>query len=94
MFSVLYQATIRRIFSVNKMNRPVGGGWGRGSGGSDELPHCLEWKGPLGGLLTNNLTGLKYVSHVEKNYWNLNSCENVTLVPVTTVERKGWTINL
>ena len=39
----------------------VGGGGG-GSGCSDETPHCLErsarWP------LTNNLTGLKHVSHV------------------------------
>lgn len=66
------------------LNRPVGFG---GSGGSDEAlspppsrgegPHCLERS--LGGLLTNNLTGLKHVSHVEKKYWNL-SCENETLV--------------
>ena len=27
-------------------------------------PLPTAWKGPLGGLLTNNLTGLKHVSHV------------------------------
>ena len=27
-------------------------------------PPATVWKGPLGGLTTNNLTGLKHVSHV------------------------------
>ena len=42
------------------MGRPVG--WG-GSEDSDE-PSPTAWKGPLGDLITNNLTGLKHVSHV------------------------------
>ena len=59
--------SINRMFDANKVlciisglsDRPVG--WG-GSGGSDEPP--TSWKGLLGCLLTNNLTGLKHVSHV------------------------------
>ena len=38
---------------MNIQIRPVG--WGD-LGGSDKPP--TAWKGPLGGLLTNNLTGL------------------------------------
>ena len=56
-------------FSIFRHSRPVG--W-EDSGGSDEPPPPpplpAAWKGPLGGLLINNLTGLKHVSHIEKKY--------------------------
>ena len=41
------------IFLVQDQARRLGG-----SGGSDNPPLPTAWKGPLGGLLTNNLTGL------------------------------------
>ena len=42
-------------------NRPIGCGEGRVQVVQTNPP--TAWKGPLGGLLTKNLTGLKHVVH-------------------------------
>ena len=50
----------------SKKRRPVG--WG-GSGGSYEPPPPLPGKVRL--VATNNLTGLKHVSHVYRGYYTV-----------------------